>query len=182
MTLYELEEEFATLLDLMENPVLTADKRAELEERLAEAGEGIEAKYPGYMRVLRQLDADEAMVDAEIKRLQAQKKVIGKNRDDLRFKLATCMQLTGRKKFSDGIDTILPTTSVKVVVTDLSALQAAHPELVRRKETFDADKTALKKLLKAGEEIDGAILEETLSLSFKKVTPNPNATADGDEE
>lgn len=109
---------------------------------------------------IKNLDSDAEALKAEIKTLQARMKTKQNKAASLRDYLAG--NLDGQK-FESARCAIGWRRSEQVVITDGAELP---DEYLRYKET-EADKTAIKKALKAGIEISGASLETHLNMQIK---------------
>lgn len=112
---------------------------------------------------IKNLEADAAAIKAEAKAMSDRAKAAEKKAEGLRGYLAAV--LAGEKWNSPKV-AISWRKSVAVEIDD-----AEVPELpeqyVRRKVSVEADKTAIKEALKAGEQIEGCRLVERQNISIK---------------
>jgi hypothetical protein len=70
-------------------------------------------------------------------------------------------------KFKDSRASISWRASASVNVEDPQALRITHPDLVRIETEYKADKTAIKNLLKAGQDLPGCELIEKDNIQIK---------------
>lgn len=160
-TLYELTNEYAELLDMMEDP----DVDPEVLQDTLEAIDGeIEDKADGYAKVMKTLDGDVAALDAEIKRLSAKKQTYKNNIDRIKQSLEMAMRACDKPKFKTTLFSFsIQKNPAKVVIAKGAAVPAEfydHPEPV-------INKTRLKDALKDGVVIEGVTLEQGESLRIR---------------
>lgn len=93
MKLYEITEDFERLREMASDPDVDP-------EAIRDTMEAIEAdfedKADGYAKVIQMLEADEAGLDAEIKRLQARKSAVNGNKGRIKEALESAMRQTGK--------------------------------------------------------------------------------------
>ena len=95
MTLYDLNIQFQTILEMAED----GDVDPQLIKDTLEGVEGdIEAKLDSYGVVVNELLTDIAKIDTEIKRLVEKKKVINANVDRMKAAVAEAMRIMDKKK------------------------------------------------------------------------------------
>ena len=94
-TLYELTGDYLALLQMLED---TEDSQIVIDTLEGIEGE-IEIKADNYARVMKCIEGDIAAVKAEIERLQARKKTMENNIDNLKKHLQYAMVTTGKTKF-----------------------------------------------------------------------------------
>lgn len=133
-------------------------------DTLESINDSIENKADNYTSVIRSLEGDNEALDKEIKRLQARKKANENGIINMKQNLQYAMEVTGKKVFktatnSYGIQRNAP--SVKLI--DETKL----PETYYKEQQKKLDKKQLLADLKAGEEIEGAELQQTESLRIK---------------
>ena len=114
--------------------------------------------------VIKNLEGNNAAIDAEIERLQALKKRNSSNIEKIKSNVLLFMQ-------QNNVDTIksdLATFSKrKSESTDIENIEQIPQEFITVKQTFTPDKTAIKKAIKEGIEVPGAKIVENFSLSIK---------------
>ena len=95
MTLYDLNIQFQTILEMAED----GDVDPQLIKDTLEGVEGdIEAKLDSYGVVVNELLTDIAKIDTEIKRLVEKKKVINANVDRMKAAVTEAMRIMDKKK------------------------------------------------------------------------------------
>jgi hypothetical protein len=116
-----------------------------------------EHKAQAVVAIAQNLDADCAVIDAEIERLQAIKKARVTRAAELREYLRSNMEATGIKKISCPLFCITLAAGREVAVIDDEA--AIPDDLVKVKTEVRPDKAEILRQLKAGEAVPGAHLE-----------------------
>lgn len=106
--LYELSENYITVLDLLREKSLESDEESlQVYKDTLEAIEGaFEDKAENYAYIINQLNSDEKMLSDEIKRLMERKQRIVKNRNRLKDTLKDQMETTGKTKIQSPKVTI----------------------------------------------------------------------------
>lgn len=112
---------------------------------------------------IKNLEADAAAIKAEAKAMNDRAKAAEKKAEGLRSYLAAV--LAGEKWSSPKV-AISWRKSVAVEI-DEAELPELPEQYVRRKVSVEADKTAIKEALKAGESIEGCRLVEKNNISIK---------------
>ena len=175
-TLYELTAAQSAIEDaLYENG---GELTPELEEQLAETREALPAKIDGYNHILARLAGMEAAADAEIKRLQALKKTAQNAQKSLKGHLLNAMQTFGIEKIEGSSCKVFRKANpASVTITDENALLQPFKEWLFDgvmddlpawiKVEASINKTALKDLLKNGEQVFGAELTQGESVVIK---------------
>ena len=165
LSLYDLSEEARALDDIaaMDDGEWTPEHEA-LAVALMEQLVGKADDFGGYYR---DLEAREAVLDAEIKRLQDRKKRVASRLAWMKAYGSHVLQRLGRPRIEGTRFTLaLQNNPPRVDVTSLP--DALPSEFVRViPETREPDKTALAKALKAGQEIPGVALVQTQSLRVR---------------
>lgn len=160
-SLYSITTEYRMLMQEIEEceGVLTP----ELEEGLQINKEELVVKSENYVHVIKSQEAYLSAIDNEIKRLQALKKQKEKAVDVLKSYLLQAVENFGT--FTSGFFTFSTRKSSSVeVFCDVNDLPK---ELKVIKVTETADKTAIKKALQSGEQIDGCAIIEKHNLQIK---------------
>jgi len=136
----------------------------ELQDQLQITESQMKQKASGYAQVIRAMKYDNDVVDAEIKRLQAIKKVRKNTTERLENALSDAMQ-----QFElDVIDT--PTTKISfrssqsVEITDENAIDKQFKTQII---TTKIDKMEIKRAIKGGATVDGAELITNKNLQIK---------------
>jgi hypothetical protein len=149
MKLHEMSRDYIGFLE----SDLTGD---DLTECLDSIEDAIDEKASNIVKLVASLDVDVSGLDAEIKRLQARKKAVTNNQERLREYLRYNMEVTGITKIKHTLFNITlgkPTVTAEIVDIDFLPDNYVNTEVV-----IKADKKAILKALKDGEDIPGAIL------------------------
>lgn len=160
-TLYELKSEYIQLRDMAGDPDISPEALRDTMEAIN--GE-LEDKADGYARVIRELEAEEAGLDAEIKRLQARKSAVSGNKGRIKEALEKAMRQTGKTKFktllfSFGIQKNPPSVAIlKEDSVPIDYLVVPDPQ---------PDKKRILAELKAGAKFDWAELRQTEALRIR---------------
>jgi hypothetical protein len=124
----------------------------------------LEKKSNNIVYVIKNLEGNNAAIDAEIERLQVLKKRNSSNIDKIKSNILWFMQQNN----IDSIKTDLATFSLrKSESTDIENIELLPAKFVTVKQTFTPDKMAIKKEIKEGIEVPGAKIVENYSLSIK---------------
>lgn len=164
-SLYELSQNYQTLLHLMEDSSLEDEENLKVYQDTLEAIEGaFEDKAENYAYIINQLNSDEKMLNDEIKRLMERKQRIVKNRNRLKDTLKEQMETTGKTKIQSPKVTIwIQNNPPKVEIKDESLI--AKKYFIKQAPLLD--KQAIKEALKEGHKVRGAELIQTTGLRLK---------------
>ena len=159
-TLYELKSEYIQLWEMAGDPDISPEALRDTMEAIN--GE-LEDKADGYAKVIRELEAEEAGLDTEIKRLQARKSAVSGNKGRIKNALESAMRETGKLKFktalfSFGIQKNPPSVAILSENIPLDYLVVPDPQ---------PDKKRILAELKAGASFDRAELRQTESLRIR---------------
>lgn len=162
LTIYQIEQSYNQLAEeLMENG---GELTPSLEEQLAITEEQLQNKSVAYSFVIKQMDADVDIIDAEIKRLQALKKQREKASEYLKERIKHAMDTFQIDEIKTPLVKINFRKSESVEVDDVNQLPAAFKVV---KVTEQADKAAIKAALKDGVEVTGCRIETHRNLQIK---------------
>ena len=160
MTLYEITDEYRQLLEIAEDPDMDPEVLRDTMEAIAA---DLEDKADGFAKVIRTLEAEEAGLDAEIKRLQARKSAVAGSKARINGSLVASMRATGETKFKTQLFSFgIQKNPASVVLaegkvpTEYSIIQEPDP-----------DKKRIAAELKAGAHFDWAELRQTESLRIR---------------
>lgn len=158
-SLFNIEQEFTELANLLlENEgELTDELINDLEINKHE----LKIKAGGYSKVIKQLKADNSIIDSEIKRLQAEKKKRVNAETRLKTALTNAMNAYGIEKLETPITSISFRKSTSVEIEDIDLLPSQVITIEKK-----ASKKALKSLLSLGE-VKGAKLVVNKSIQIK---------------
>lgn len=159
MKLYELTSSYQQVLEIAEQ--LDAET---LKDTLDAIEDAIETKVENTAFVIKSLEANAKIIDEEIKRLQAMKGTQQNNIKSLKLYVQNAMEQVGLEKVQGEL--------IKVAIQNNPASLEVLDESVIPKDFFieqpaKLDKTALKDLLKSGEEVEGARLNRTRSIRIR---------------
>ena len=156
MKLYEITE-LQNELELEEDNELKQD----LQELIAIE---LEKKSNNIIYAIKNLEGNNLAIDAEIERLKAIKDKNIKNVDSIKNHILNFMKTNN----IDKIQTDLATFSTrKSKSTQIDSIELLPQEFVTVKQTFQPDKTAIKKAIESGREVAGANVIENISLQIK---------------
>lgn len=159
MTLYEMTTAASQLYELFINGEIPEEAVTDTLESI-----GVEGKIEDYCHVINQLGADIAAIDGEIARLSAKKAQARKGIERMKTALLGYMEATNTPKAKAGTFNLSVRKSEAVIINDLEKI----PELYIKTKTETApDKAAIKKAIKAGLEIGGAVLQVNSNLQIK---------------
>lgn len=164
MTLYELSDDYMNLLTMAEDPDIDPEAFA---DTLAGIEGAIEDKADGYAKVIRTLEGDAAVCDAEAKRLRNKKQIIENNIKRMKSALQYAMEATGKTKFKTALFSFGIQKNPAAVVMDEGYIENI-PERFLIPQDPVIDKKAIKEALKSGEDLEGiAHLEQGESLRIR---------------
>jgi hypothetical protein len=162
LTIYQIEQSYNQLAEqLIDND---GELTPELSEQLAITEEQLQNKSVAYSFVIKQMDADIDIIDAEIKRLQAAKKQREKATEYLKDRIKHAMDLFEIEEIKTPLVKINFRKSETVEVDDVNALPYAY-KTVKVVET--ADKVAIKEAIKNGADIIGCSIATHRNLQIK---------------
>ncbi|MCH4010565.1 MAG: siphovirus Gp157 family protein [Furfurilactobacillus sp.] len=157
-TLYELDSNYQRVLSLIGE----VDDPKMLDDTLEAIAGGIEDKSANYAVVIKETNSTLAKYDAEIKRLQAERKRIANNQKYMKQFLLNSMNLANIKKIESVRGSVrIQKNPVKLMVNDESLLP---DKFFTIHEVKELNKSQLKDALKNGLEVNGAHLEQGESL------------------
>ena len=160
MKIYEIPSTLRDLLDRLDADPDTGEVDGDALAAYAEYQGAATEKLEATACYVRELEAEAEAIKAEEDRLAKRRKALEGKAARLKTYLMPALEAVGGKV--KGVMASLRISRTQAVkVLDLEAL----PEAFRRiKTTIDPDKTAIKKALKSGEDIPGAVLEERQSV------------------
>lgn len=157
-TLYELDSNYRRVLDLIGE----VDDPKLLDDTLEAIQGGIEDKGANYAVVIKETNSTLDKYDAEIKRLQKERKQVAKNQEHMKQFLLNSMNLAGIKRIKTIRGSVrIQKSQAKMIVDDESKVPDKYFTI---HEVHDLNHPKLKDALKQGEKITGAHLEQGESL------------------
>ena len=160
--LYEVAAQYAEVLNNLQIDEETGEvlNAGELEI----AAEEFDAKVESFALYVKNLRAEAEAIKAEQKTLGERRNALERKTERIEDALAAAMVAAGRAKFETARVALSFRRSESVAITDEGAIP-----LVFMRETvkYEPDKVYIKQLIKAGEAIPGARLEEKQNLQIK---------------
>jgi hypothetical protein len=158
--LYQIEQEYINLAEtLIENG---GESTPELETQLTINKDQLQNKGVCYGMVIKDIEAENDVIDAEIKRLTELKKSRSKAIDRLKGTLSQAMQLFGLDEIKTPLIKINFRSSQSVEV-DVNLDQ----KYVKTTVSTAPDKVAIKEAIKSGVEVTGARLVTNQNIQIK---------------
>lgn len=162
MKLYELQENYLNLLELLENPEVPVEM---VQAALNEVEGEIEDKAENIVKLIRSIEADIEALKEEGLKLFNKRKSLENKRDNLKIYLESSLKAIGKQKVKGGIFTLsIQKNAPKLILEDLEGIPK---EYINIETVKVANKDKIKQDLKAGIEINGAKLEQTESLRIR---------------
>lgn len=163
LTLYQLADEYRTLLDLAADP--DADPES-FGEALASLGGELQEKAVAVAQVARNLEAFHAQVSDAIKTMAARADRAKQRADAIRDYLKEQMEKASIHKIESPYFTItIRKNPRRLVVAEDAFIPSEYLRHVP--ERYEPDKIAIARALKAGYEIDGCQLETSTRLEIR---------------
>jgi len=160
-SLYVIKEEYLDLISQVEQA--EGELTPELESALTINKAELEVKSIAYVEVIKQRESFNARIDEEIKRLQAIKKANDNLVLRLKNNLLNAVNMFGN--FEAGFLKLSTRKSKSVEVNiDTNDLPKEFKSI---KVTEAPDKTAIKKAIESGQEIEGCRIVENINLAIK---------------
>ena len=150
MTLYEMKQAAINLYEMLQ-----ADEIDEQAYNDTMEGIGADEKLEDYIYVIKQYEADNVAIKTEIDRLKANKEKNDKAIERMKKAVVDFMNATGQKKANAGTFKLSLRKSESTVITDETKIPSEY--LVPQPPKVD--KTAIKKAIKLGIKVDGAVIE-----------------------
>lgn len=164
MNIYEINQNYAAIIAALEES--EGELTPEIEDALAINDESFDEKAEYYIKAIFNFRAEMDACKAEAKRLNEKAKHAENVADRLQDTISSALKLRGIEKKQFGNFTASFRKSEKVIVDD--GLVETLPDNYKRvKTTVEADKTALKAAIKAGESIYGVTLQTNYTLNIK---------------
>lgn len=160
--LYDINTDYLRIIEAVEEA--EGELTPELQEQLAANGEDFRDKIENYLKAVKNYEADAEAYKAEAASFFAKAKQAAAIVERLKQTVTAAMQLRGMEKERFGNFIASLRRSERVTVDD-NLIQQLPDKYKRIK--YEADKTALKEALKAGEQVDGAQLTTNYSLLIK---------------
>jgi len=162
MNLYQIENEYLQLSEMLIES--EGELTPELEQALEINGNNLKNKAVNYGYVIKQMEGNVDLIDAEIKRLQAMKKSRVNAAELLKETIKTAMLMY-------DLNTIeIPTLKLSFRKSEsIEIINEAQltEQFTTTKTTVTPNKVAIKEAIKNGEVVEGAVLVTNLNLQIK---------------
>ena len=158
-TLYKIKETYIELIRQVEDA--DGEITDEINEQLEINETQLQSKSIVYLSVIKNKEAFTMQIDDEIKRLQAIKKNNSNIIKNLKERLLVAVNLFGA--FEVGFTKFSTRKSEAVIIDDVNELPKEFKVI---KVTEQADKLAIKKAIKEGQEIKGCSIQENKNLKI----------------
>jgi hypothetical protein len=159
-SLFNISKEAIELASLLEEGEYTP----EIEQALSINQNELQEKAINYGYVVKSLESDVSTIDEEIKRLRSLKEAKTNAIERMKSSVLNAMQIYGLKKIESPTLNVSIRESESVEVHSLGQL----PDTFKTtKVTVSADKLKIKKAIKDGENIEGAVIVTNCNLQIK---------------
>ena len=166
MKLYEITTQYQNIYALLQDPEFAENE--DILTALDQIEDAFENKAQQTIFMMKNIEAEIAPIDTEIKRLQAMKKAHQNNIDRIKNRLRENMKAVGKSKLNCGLFSLSyrlqEANAVELDETEFLA-NNLDEDLVTVKVT--PNKTEIKRRLKNGEEIIGARLVDSEVLTIR---------------
>lgn len=161
MNLYKIESDYIALA----NAIIDQDGEVTENQELALqiTNEALQTKGIAYSYLIKSLEYDNEILDAEIKRLQSMKKTRTNLTDRLKYTLKDAMILFGISELKTATLKVNFRKSESVEVNE----EIIDKKYCREKITYTPDKKAIKEAIEQGVEVLGASISYNKNLQIK---------------
>ena len=160
MTLFEMSNTAKQLYELLENGDIDESILLDTMESI-----GASAKLEDYVHVCKSFEAEITMYDAEIKRLTENKRILQNRIEYMKQKMIEYMHATGQKTANAGTFKLTMRENKSCEITNESEIPLEFLREVPAK--FEPDKIAILAKLRSGEQVSGASLKTSYSVTAK---------------
>lgn len=158
MTLYELSEAGRQLYELLQAEEIDEQTVCDTLESM-----GAAEKLENCCKIVRQFEADQAVLEAEEKRLKAKRDRAKNGVIRVKSNLLAFLSASGQKKAAAGIFTVVKSERKAVQITDAKLL----PKAVLIEQEPKVSKIEIKRLIEAGQTVPGAEMVVNQSLTIR---------------
>lgn len=166
MSLYKIDNELNVAIEMMLDSI--DEETGEVDENLAKAVDELQVERRQKLEAIgcyiKNLEAEEAAIKEEMSALKARAESKSRSVERLKEYVANSLLAVNEMKFESPKVAFSFRKSEKVEITDISKIPT---EFLRTKTTVDADKIALKAVMKEGTVVDGAQLVLKQNLQIK---------------
>lgn len=154
-TLYELTGQFLNIYEMSSDDEVFLDTLESIDWE-----NDFEAKVENYGKVIAELNADEANLTTEIKRLTEKREAVRNKVSSLKETLKMAMETVDKPKVKTPLFNFrIQKNPASVKITDETVIEEKYFKIKR-----EVDKAKIKEIIKSGGYIDGAELIQTESL------------------
>ena len=164
MKLYEIKDRYLQLMDMIEDGSIPDDAIADTLESIE--GE-LDDKLDNIASLIKSLTAEAGAIYEEEENLRRRRQQKEKNAVSLKNYLSTTLLTLGKTKFESSKNVLSFRKSTSVWIPDEETFKVKHPELCKTETVVKISKADISELLKAGQEVDGAQLQERMNLQVK---------------
>lgn len=157
-TLYELTEEAGMLIDMLENGEIDEQVLDDTLEAMC-----VDEKIEDCCKVYRQFEADKDAYKEEKDFYEKKRKTAENGAERIKQTIARYLVVVGKKEIKAGNFKVKHTSPVSVEVLDIEKLGL----LYKIEQPYKPDKRAIAQAIKAGEEVEGAVLVTRDSCQIK---------------
>lgn len=161
-SLYNIQSEYQQLMEVIMANDGEVDQ--EMEMALQINHESLETKAVNYAFVCKELDSQISIIESEIDRLIALKKVRSKTIERLKITMSAAMQAYGIEKIETPIMKISFRKSESIEIENIDLIDK---KFIDEKTIVMANKNAIKNAIKSGDEVMGAILKINQNIQIK---------------
>jgi len=163
-TLYEITANFRALQDLLENDEIDEQAYKDTTELL---NYDLSDKGDGYAKILKSWDSDINGIDLEIERLNHRKSMLKNRQERLKFDLKTSVEIIGTNEIKTPLFTIkIQKNPAKVECSNKDLIPEIYWKFSEPPPPT-LDKVAIKKSIKNGTPVPGAVLVQEEVLKIK---------------
>ena len=160
MKLYELTQNYINLQELLEDPEIPVEV---INTALSEVTEEIEEKAENIAKLIKSMELDAAAIKEEETRLSSKRKSLEGRVKNLKEYLEGAMRAVDKKKIKGKLFSFnIQKNPASLDIYDTSMIPKDYIKVV---ETFD--NAEIKKALKEGIDVPGAILTQSESLRIR---------------
>lgn len=160
-SIYELNKDYAELSAMLETAETEEEIQA-IQDTLEMLDCSIEEKIENTGKFIKNTESDIAGIKAEIDRLTTMKKTKENFVERLKNNVEFALKEKGLETLTVGTFKCGYRKSESVEITNLDVIPADYTKV-----EIKADKTAIKKALKAGETVDGAHIQTNMNFYIK---------------
>lgn len=164
MKLYEISENYRAFLEALENDEIPEEAKADTLEAIE--GE-LNDKADQIACVIKNMRAEAEAITAEIDKLKERCERKKSRVEWLENYLTRYLEIADFPKIETPRNVISFRKSERVIIDNEAEFIEAHKDLCSEKVKVEISRTNVKKLLKNGEAVSGAILETRMNISIK---------------